>query len=43
MDDAELDALVDRLRAAGIGIRGLAQQRLSLEESFIDLVKEDQA
>ena len=43
VDDAELDALVDRLRAAGIGIRGLAQQRLSLEESFIDLVKEDQA
>jgi ABC-2 type transport system ATP-binding protein len=38
VSDAELDALIDRLRARGIGIRTIGQRRLTLEESFIHLV-----
>jgi ABC-2 type transport system ATP-binding protein len=41
LNDAELDAAIDRLRTAGHTITGISQRRLSLEESFIDLVKED--
>jgi ABC-2 type transport system ATP-binding protein len=37
----ELDLAIDRLRAAGVGIRTITQRRLSLEESFIHLVRED--
>jgi len=41
LTDEELDAAVDRLRAAGHTIAGISQRRLTLEDSFIDLVKED--
>lgn len=37
-DTAGLDALVDVLRSAGVGIRGLAQDRPSLEDVFIEVV-----
>ncbi len=40
VSDDELDRAIDRLRGAGVGIRGIAQRRLTLEESFIHLVKE---
>jgi ABC-2 type transport system ATP-binding protein len=39
LSDAELDQAVDRLRAAGVSIRALEQRRLTLEQSFIHLVK----
>jgi ABC-2 type transport system ATP-binding protein len=35
---AEVDELVDRLRARGISIRGLSRQKLSLEDTFIESV-----
>jgi ABC-2 type transport system ATP-binding protein len=35
----DVDRAVDRLRAAGVSIRGLSQRRLNLEQAFIDLVK----
>lgn len=41
LDDPQLDDAIDRLRRAGHTITGISQRRLSLEESFIDLVKED--
>lgn len=41
LSDSELDNAVDKLRSAGHTIAGISQRRLSLEESFIDLVKED--
>ena len=37
----EQDEVIDRLRAAGISIRAIEQRKLTLEETFIDLVKED--
>jgi len=36
--DVELDSAIDRLRAAGVGIRQVTQRRLTLEESFIHIV-----
>jgi ABC-type multidrug transport system ATPase subunit len=41
--DAELDLAIDRLRTAQIGIRSITQRRLTLEESFIDLVQRERA
>ncbi|MFT7484855.1 MAG: ABC-2 type transport system ATP-binding protein [Candidatus Paceibacteria bacterium] len=41
LNDSELDATIDKLRGAGHTIAGVSQRRLTLEESFIDLVKED--
>ncbi len=41
VDDSGLDATVDRLRAKGHTITGISRRRLTLEDSFIDLVKED--
>jgi ABC-2 type transport system ATP-binding protein len=41
VNEDELDLAIDRLRAAGVGIRTITQRRLSLEESFIHLVRED--
>jgi len=41
LSDADLDQAVDRLRGAGHTIVGITQRRLTLEESFIDLIKED--
>ncbi len=34
----EIDRATDLLRARGVSIRGIARRRLSLEESFIDLI-----
>lgn len=39
LSDSELDIAIDRLRAAGVSIRAIEQRRLTLEQSFIDLVK----
>ena len=39
--DSELDQCVDRLRAAGISIRGILSRRLNLEQAFIGLVKKE--
>jgi ABC-2 type transport system ATP-binding protein len=41
VDDAGLDQTIDRLRQAGHTITGITRRRLSLEDAFIDLVKED--
>jgi len=38
LSPTEVDAAVDRLRAAGVSIRGISQRRSTLEESFIDIV-----
>ena len=43
LDDEEVDHAIDRLRARGVRIRGLSQRRLSLEESFIELVTRERA
>ena len=40
--DDELDVVVDRLRAAGVSIRGLVRRRLNLEQAFIDTVQGEQ-
>jgi ABC-2 type transport system ATP-binding protein len=40
LDAHEIDALVDRLRAAGISIRSLTQGRLDLEQAFIETVRQ---
>ncbi len=40
---AELDVVVDRLRAAGISIRSLYPRRTSLEDTFIGLVEKDRS
>jgi ABC-2 type transport system ATP-binding protein len=37
-DEAGTNAAIDRLRARGVAIRAVAPRKLSLEESFIDLV-----
>ena len=42
VDSAETDQIIDLLRAKGIGIRGLTRRKLTLEQSFIDLVKKEQ-
>ncbi len=36
--DEEQDACVDRLRAAGVGIRSMTPRRINLEEAFIDMI-----
>jgi ABC-2 type transport system ATP-binding protein len=36
---AEIDAAVDRLRAARVSIRGISARRLNLEQTFIDLLR----
>ncbi|MFN0008933.1 MAG: ATP-binding cassette domain-containing protein [Planctomycetota bacterium] len=42
VDERELDVAIDRLRAAGVGIREISRRRLTLEESFIHVVNEGQ-
>jgi ABC-2 type transport system ATP-binding protein len=37
----ELDGVIDRLRGHGLSIRSISPRRLSLEDSFIDLIRED--
>ena len=39
LDLSEQDQVIDRLRGGGISIRSIAPRRLTLEESFIDLVR----
>ena len=41
VDDPEVNAIIDRLRGAQVAIRAITPRKLSLEESFIDLVSED--
>ena len=41
LNEEELDQVIDRLRAAGVGIRTITQRRLSLEESFIHVVQQE--
>ena len=40
-DEAQLDRLVDALRAQGIGLRELGPRTASLEESFLELLGEE--
>jgi ABC-2 type transport system ATP-binding protein len=42
VNEGELDATIDRLRLARVGIREITQRRLTLEESFIGLVGKEQ-
>ena len=37
----EQDQVVDRLRSAGVSIRGISAGKLTLEDAFIDLVSEE--
>jgi ABC-2 type transport system ATP-binding protein len=39
LDQGGVDAVVDRLRAAGVSIRSIQPRRLNLEEAFLDLVR----
>lgn len=41
--DSEVDDIIDRLRAARVGIRGLTRSRATLEDSFIDLIGKDRS
>ncbi len=41
LNEDEVDAVVDRLRGAGVSIRGLMPRKLTLEQSFIELVKRE--
>jgi ABC-2 type transport system ATP-binding protein len=38
VEPSELDALIDRLRAGGISIVGLARRRVSLEDAFLQMI-----
>jgi len=40
-DDAELDRCIDRLRTAGVSIRAVQPRKLSLEEAFIGMLKNE--
>ncbi len=37
-DERDIDAVVDYLRARGVGVRGLTAKKLSLEEVFLDTI-----
>ena len=39
LDQAEQDAVIDRLRGAGLSIQGISAGKLSLEDAFIGLVE----
>jgi ABC-type multidrug transport system ATPase subunit len=39
----EIDAVIDRLRAAGVSIRAITPLKLTLEESFIEVVRKQAA
>ncbi len=41
LDEDEQNQVVDRLRGAGIGIRNIDQRKLTLEESFIEMIREE--
>ena len=40
-DKTELNAIIDKIRAKGFGIEGMTQQKTSLEDTFIQLLKGD--
>jgi ABC-2 type transport system ATP-binding protein len=42
LNDDELDGLIDHLRARGLSILSIVPRRLTLEQSFIGLIKKDQ-
>jgi ABC-2 type transport system ATP-binding protein len=42
LNDNELDKVIDRLRQRGLSIRSITPRRLTLEQAFIGLIKEDQ-
>jgi ABC-2 type transport system ATP-binding protein len=41
VDDAALNAVIDRLRGRGLTIRSISPRKLTLEEAFIDLVQQE--
>jgi ABC-2 type transport system ATP-binding protein len=41
VNDDELDTAVDRLRAARVSIKAISPRRLTLEESFIDVIRKE--
>jgi ABC-2 type transport system ATP-binding protein len=43
VSQADQDAVIDRLRSGGISIRSIAQGKLTLEQSFIDLIRRGEA
>jgi ABC-2 type transport system ATP-binding protein len=43
LSDAEIDQCIDRLRAAGVSIRGMNARRVNLEQAFIQSVQEQRA
>jgi ABC-2 type transport system ATP-binding protein len=43
LEPAQQDQAIDRLRAAGVSIRSITPGRLTLEDAFIELVKEGRA
>ncbi|MCE9595404.1 MAG: ABC transporter ATP-binding protein [Planctomycetes bacterium] len=42
-NESEIDQAVDRLRAAGVSIRGLEARRMNLEQAFIETVTKERA
>jgi ABC-2 type transport system ATP-binding protein len=42
LNEDELDKVVDRLRQRGLSIKAITPRRLTLEQAFIGLIKEDQ-
>jgi ABC-2 type transport system ATP-binding protein len=41
LDQTEEDGVIDRLRTAGVSVQSISPRKLTLEETFIDLVKGD--
>ncbi|MCZ6596205.1 MAG: ABC transporter ATP-binding protein [Planctomycetota bacterium] len=39
LNEGETDVIIDRLRASGVGIRAVVPRKLTLEDSFIELVR----
>ena len=42
LNEDEMDKVIDRLRQRGLSIRSITPRRLTLEQAFIGLIKEDQ-
>ena len=41
LDENEQNEAIDRLRGAGVSIRGIDQRKLTLEDSFIEMIREE--
>jgi len=41
-EDRGIDAVVDHLRARGVGIRSLAEKKISLEEVFLNAIDDNE-